>query len=262
MTSATGGGPIHYHIGTPDTWHPPKASSGGTRYELLLGSRIDGLEGSLSQVLDTINGHERKSDEMLSQLGSMRQEISKLSTTMAAMKAEIKEEKSHRTNVVDEVKRAKSHWNGVLERAVRAQEATLGAENRTRELSERVIRERVQQHKSLGSLEESVNQLQRHSQEMEDRVMQNSEQVKETSESQLKSWEQMRRDLIELVKKDRRRRGDVLSEVDARMGGLKSDLEERVRQLDRKIIRTIGEVMRDPADVTSRASIGALTQEM
>ena len=262
VTSATGGGPIHYHIGTPDTWHPPKASSGGTRYELLLGSRIDGLEGSLSQVLDTVNGHERKSDEMLSQLDSMRQEISKLSTTMAAMKAEIKEEKSHRTNVVDEVKRAKSHWNGVLERAVRAQEATLGAENRTRELSERVIRERVQQHKSLGSLEESVNQLKRHSQEMEDRVMQNSEQVKETSESQLKSWEQMRRDLIELVKKDRRRRGDILSEVDARMGGLKSDLEERVRQLGRKIIRTIGEVMRDPADVTSRASIGALTQEM
>ena len=262
MTSATGGGPIHYHIGTPDTWHPPKASSGGTRYELLLGSRIDGLEGSLSQVLDTVNGHERKSDEMLSQLDKMRQEISKLSTTMAAMKAEIKEEKSHRTNVVDEVKRAESHWNGMLERAVRAQEATLGAENRTRELSERVIRERVQQHKSLGSLEESVNQLKRHSQEMEDRMMQNSEQVKETSESQLKSWEQMRRDLIELVKKDRRRRGDILSEVDARMGGLKSDLEERVRQLDRKVIRTIGEVMRDPADVTSRASIGALTQEM
>ena len=213
MTPTTGEGPIHYHIGTPDTRHSPMASSGGMRCDPLLVSRITGLEESVSKLFDVVKGQGRKSEEMLAQMDSMHREFPKLSMTMAAIKAEIQEERTHRTRMVDEVKRAKSHWNQVLEKALHTQEATLKAEERMGKLSENVMGELASTAKSLGGKIENLEH-----------------EMGKRDEDRLTAIQTVKSELIEASRRNERRTNHALDELAVKMKEFRKELDERHKE--------------------------------
>ena len=213
MTPTTGEGPIHYHIGTPDTRHSPMASSEGMRCDPLLVSRITGLEESVSKLFDVVNGQGRKSEEMLAQMDSMHREFPKLSMTMAAIKAQIQEERTRRTRMVDEVKRAKSHWNQGLEKALRTQEATLKAEERMGKLSEKVIGELASTAKSLGGKIENLEH-----------------EMGKRDEDRLTAIQTVKSELIEAPRRNERRTNHALDELAVKMKEFRKELDEQHKE--------------------------------